>query len=101
MRSAGSALPAWTAKIFARAVAPSWKSASGSLGGDDGRTKASLMLTQIYEVSTPSEADAISGLGIDHVGVLAGNGAFPRDRLVRDTAGILAAIRASAKPVAV
>src|SRR5947207_501829 len=28
------------------------------------------MLTQIYEVSTPSEADAISGLGIDHVGVL-------------------------------
>jgi phosphoribosylanthranilate isomerase len=46
------------------------------------------MLTQIYEVSTPSEADAISGLGIDHVGVLVGNGAFPRERSVREAAAI-------------
>jgi len=55
------------------------------------------MLTQIYEVSTPSEADAISGLGIDHVGVLVGNGAFPRERSTRDAIAVIAAIRASSK----
>jgi len=58
------------------------------------------MLTQIYEVSTPSEADAISGLGIDHVGVLVGNGAFPRERSVHEATAILAAIRASSKSLA-
>lgn len=58
------------------------------------------MLTQIYEVSTPSEADAISGLGIDHVGVLVGNGTFPRENPVRDAAAILAAVRASSKSLA-
>ena len=58
------------------------------------------MLTQIYEVSTPSEADAISGLGIDHVGVLVGNGIFPRENPVRDAAAILAAVRASSKSLA-
>jgi phosphoribosylanthranilate isomerase len=55
------------------------------------------MLTQIYEVSTPSEADAISGLGIDHVGVLVGNGAFPRERSAREANSIIAAIRGSSK----
>jgi phosphoribosylanthranilate isomerase len=55
------------------------------------------MLTQIYEVSTPSEADAISGLGVDHVGVLVGNGAFPRERSAREAAAILEAVRASSK----
>ncbi|TMK06829.1 MAG: phosphoribosylanthranilate isomerase [Alphaproteobacteria bacterium] len=55
------------------------------------------MLTQIYEVSTPSEADAISGLGIDHVGVLVGNGAFPRERSAREANAVMAAIRASSK----
>src|SRR6476661_1242034 len=62
--------------------------------------KRPSMLTQIYEVSTPSEADAISGLGIDHVGVLVGNGAFPRERSVHEAAAILAAIRASSKSLA-
>jgi phosphoribosylanthranilate isomerase len=55
------------------------------------------MLTQIYEVSTPSEADAISGLGIDHVGVLVGNGAFPRERSAREAIAIIAAVRPSSK----
>ena len=55
------------------------------------------MLTQIYEVSTPSEADAISGLGIDHVGVLVGNGSFPRERSAREAIAIIAAIRAPSK----
>lgn len=58
------------------------------------------MLTQIYEISTPSEADAISGLGVDHVGVLVGNGAFPRERPAHEAAAILAAIRTSSKSLA-
>ncbi|MEA2800541.1 MAG: phosphoribosylanthranilate isomerase [Rhodospirillaceae bacterium] len=58
------------------------------------------MLTQIYEVSTASEADAISGLGVDHVGVLVGNGAFPREHPAREAAAILAAIRTSSKSLA-
>ena len=58
------------------------------------------MLTQIYEVSTPSEADAISGMGIDHVGVLVGNGIFPRENPVRDAAAIMAAVRACSKSLA-
>lgn len=37
------------------------------------------MLTQIYEVSTEDEARAISAVGIDHVGVLVGDGRFPRE----------------------
>lgn len=35
------------------------------------------MLTQIYEISTPEEARAISAIGVDHIGVLVGNGEFP------------------------
>jgi phosphoribosylanthranilate isomerase len=37
------------------------------------------VLTQIYEISTPDEARSISSLGIDHVGVLVGDGRFPRE----------------------
>lgn len=37
------------------------------------------MLVQIYEVQTPEEAAALARLGVDHIGVLAGNGAFPRE----------------------
>jgi phosphoribosylanthranilate isomerase len=37
------------------------------------------MLTQIYEISTAEEARAISALGIDHLGVLVGDGQFPRE----------------------
>jgi len=55
------------------------------------------MLTQIYEVSTPSEADAVSGLGVDHVGVLVGSGAFPRERSPLEAAAIIAALRASSR----
>jgi phosphoribosylanthranilate isomerase len=58
------------------------------------------MLTQIYEVSTPSEADAISVLGVDHVGVLVGNGAFPREQSARKAAAVIAAIRNASKSVA-
>jgi len=37
------------------------------------------MLVQIYEVQTPEEAVALARLGVDHIGVLVGEGAFPRE----------------------
>lgn len=37
------------------------------------------MLVQIYEVQTPEEAAALARLGIDHIGVLVGDGVFPRE----------------------
>jgi phosphoribosylanthranilate isomerase len=37
------------------------------------------LLVQIYEVQTPEEAVALAGLGVDHIGVLVGDGAFPRE----------------------
>jgi phosphoribosylanthranilate isomerase len=57
------------------------------------------MLTQVYEVSTPDEADAISSLGVDHVGVLVGDGTFPRELSVQRAAEIISAIRQPSKCV--
>jgi phosphoribosylanthranilate isomerase len=37
------------------------------------------MIVQIYEVTTPAEARALSAMEVDHVGVLVGDGAFPRE----------------------
>ena len=37
------------------------------------------MLVQIYEVQTPEEAVALARLGVDHIGVLVGDGLFPRE----------------------
>jgi phosphoribosylanthranilate isomerase len=37
------------------------------------------VLTQIYEISSPGEAAAISAIGVDHTGVLVGTGEFPRE----------------------
>lgn len=50
------------------------------------------MLTQIYEVSTPEEARAISAIGIDHIGVLVGSGEFPRELPLRAAARVAAAV---------
>jgi phosphoribosylanthranilate isomerase len=50
------------------------------------------MLTQIYEVSTPDEARSISGIGVDHIGVLVGNGEFPRELPVKVAAKVAAGI---------
>lgn len=50
------------------------------------------MLTQIYEVSTTEEASAISAIGVDHVGVLVGDGRFPRELPVSAAAQIGSAI---------
>jgi phosphoribosylanthranilate isomerase len=37
------------------------------------------VLVQIYEVQTPEEALALTRLGVDHIGVLVGDGRFPRE----------------------
>jgi len=50
------------------------------------------MLTQIYEISTPEEACAISEIGVDHIGILVGNGEFPRELPVERAAEIAAAV---------
>jgi phosphoribosylanthranilate isomerase len=55
------------------------------------------VLTQIYEVGTPEEASAISAMGVDHVGVLVGDGQFPRELPVAAAAHIGSAIAPPAK----
>jgi phosphoribosylanthranilate isomerase len=55
------------------------------------------MLVQIYEVTTPEEASALSRIGVDHIGVLVGKGKFPRERSYAETRQIFAAIPVSAK----
>jgi phosphoribosylanthranilate isomerase len=55
------------------------------------------MLTQIYEVSSAEEADAISAMGVDHVGVLVGDGTFPREQPLHAAAAIMAAVRSPSK----
>ena len=58
------------------------------------------MLVQIYEVQTPEEAAALARLGIDHIGVLVGDGAFPRELSIARTSAIFAAVPAGKKRVA-
>lgn len=55
------------------------------------------MLTQIYEISSPDEARVVSQIGIDHVGVLVGDGGFPREQPLPRAAEIVAAIVAPAR----
>ena len=55
------------------------------------------MLTQIYEISSPDEARAISEIGIDHIGVLVGDGEFPREQPLARAQEIVTAIVAPAK----
>ena len=50
------------------------------------------VLTQIYEVSSASEARAISGIGVDHIGILVGDGSFPREQPVAAAAAIASGI---------
>lgn len=55
------------------------------------------MLTQIYEVSDPDEATAISSTGVDHIGVLIGDGEFPREQTIEVAQRIAAAIHPPSK----
>jgi phosphoribosylanthranilate isomerase len=61
------------------------------------QAETATMLTQIYEIGSPEEARAISELGIDHIGVLVGDGEFPREQPLSRAGAIAAAIVASAK----
>src|SRR5207253_6844366 len=58
------------------------------------------MLVQIYEIQTPEEARALASLGVDHIGVLVGDGAFPRELSIAQTNVIFAAVPAGKKRVA-
>jgi phosphoribosylanthranilate isomerase len=55
------------------------------------------VLTQIDEVSTRHEAESISRIGVDHVGVLVGEGQFPREQPVTAAQEIAAAVAPPSK----
>ena len=58
------------------------------------------MLVQIYEVQSPEEAAALARLGVDHIGVLVGDGAFPRELPAARVRAIFAAVPSERKRVA-
>lgn len=58
------------------------------------------MIVQIYEVSTPSEARALGAMKVDHIGVLVGEGSFPREQTIEKAREIFAAIPAGSKAAA-
>jgi phosphoribosylanthranilate isomerase len=55
------------------------------------------MLVQIYEISTPDEARALGDLGVDHIGVLVGDGSFPRERTINQARLIFSAIPSTSR----
>ena len=57
------------------------------------------MIVQIYETGTAAEAAALAAAGVDHIGVLVGDGAFPREQSIAKARAIFAA-RGSARSVA-
>ena len=58
------------------------------------------MLVQIYETSTPEEAGALGELGVDHIGVLVGDGSFPRELTIDNARVIFSAISTKSKGLA-
>src|SRR5690349_5878353 len=57
------------------------------------------MLVQIYEISSPEEARAVDELGVDHIGVLVGDGSLPREQPI-DRARLIFSAISTAKGVA-
>jgi hypothetical protein len=55
------------------------------------------MLVQIYETSTPEEAGALGELGVYHIGVLVGDGSFPRERTIDNARVIFSAMPTKSK----
>jgi len=55
------------------------------------------VIVQIYEVTTPEEACALSVIGVDHIGVLVGDGAFPREQSIETAREIFAQIHSGSK----
>ena len=62
-----------------------------------GNPDVSAMLTQIYEVSSPEEADAMSAMAIDHIGILVGDGSYPREQSLATAPAIISAVRTPSK----
>ena len=58
------------------------------------------MLVQIYETSSPEEAKALGVLGVDHIGVLIGDGSFPRELTIDRARLIFSAVPTSSKGLA-
>ena len=44
------------------------------------------MIVQIYEVTSPAEARGLGAMGVDHIGVLVGDGSFPREQTIEERA---------------
>ena len=55
------------------------------------------MLVQIYEITSSEEARTLSDLGVDHIGVLVGDGSFPRERTIDHARRIFSAIHPTSK----
>ena len=55
------------------------------------------MLIQIYEISTEDEAAVLSAAGVDHIGVLVGDGAFPREQSIVAARKIFAGVQPPAR----
>src|SRR5262245_15699034 len=55
------------------------------------------MLVQIYEISSAQEAAALSDMGVEHIGVLVGDGSFPRELSVLSAFEIAASVRPPSK----
>lgn len=55
------------------------------------------MITQIYEVTSAEETRELSTLGVDHIGVLVGDGSFPREQSIAAACAIVAAIKPPSK----
>jgi phosphoribosylanthranilate isomerase len=58
------------------------------------------MLVQIYEIATHDEARALAELGVDHIGILVGDGSFPREHSIDGARRIFSAISPPSKGVA-
>ena len=55
------------------------------------------MLVQIYEISSAQEAAALSRMGVEHIGVLVGDGRFPRELSVASALKIGASVEPPAR----
>lgn len=58
------------------------------------------MIVQIYETQSADEARQMSLLGVDHIGVLVGNGDLPREFNIHDAREIFSGVRKGAKRTA-
>jgi phosphoribosylanthranilate isomerase len=55
------------------------------------------MLVQIYEITSRDEAAALSAIGVDHIGMLVGDGSFPREQTIEAARKILGGVHSGAK----